>query len=481
MDKILQKYKKIILIFQLIILFFQKNAFSTENYSIIEEHNQKFKTKNLYINYLKNQSVISIFGKGSLNQNNYIHNFSDIPFNFNWTNGVFETENLDSLQISNTIFGSIFILPSTNFVLQNSENDTKSIQAKLNSGKIRCKAFQSNFNKLLKNYNDMDKIILYTNEAQIIVPFKTDFALERKKEGTLYYTSISLFNGEITIFQKNYKVSNSNFFINKQIKLKPGTEIKIYEDGKTELYNNIKSSTVEYYTAWTITPIDQDNQISYQPLPTDIYEDKNNKLKQEKIITSQKNNNLIDIIFNSGYSILSLFGETYTGYNFNINPLISVYKFSKKYQFILGIDSTYEYVKNNNSSTNLVLGNYTTSSEFTAISVGINGGIKFNVFPKFSAYALASIHYAPSTTFHTSIHSNTTTIEFSPKVNTNWNSGINLKIFYNIIEQLGVGTSFYIGEGYIDYSGSQYNQYKLSSGQGYYNIYNLDVSISYYL
>lgn len=475
-----------------------------KSFSYINETN--FNQKNYSLNK-ENSQVFSLFGKGTLFQNNINHLISNSPYSFIWDNGIFKTENFDSLKIIDSNNNLIFILPSSKLLILKSQENNFSKFGTLESGYLRIKTSNSKSTKFIK---------ITTPELQLNINNNTDLAIIRGNEMNRFYTRIIVFSGES-------KINFNNNLVTKYIKLMSYSDFKIYEDRSYEIVNDIESSLIENYVAWTITPIklknnytiknkninlnneklcvnkififkEEKNQKEQEYKCSEQNEvsvfDKNNK-KNKYVLKKQKEkeeantfelnkNASLYLIANTGYSMYYIFNKGFVGYNLGLKVLFADQNTNTPINLVYGFGMHYEYVKNSTSGDNSY-GIYSSSSTFTSFSLGGDLGIKYATSKKFMNFLLASVYISPYSKYDNNISFSSTSSNLSPTINSNWNMGLSYHGVYNINDKMSLGAEIFAAQGLIDYSSVQSNGYIFSGNYGTYYFLNFDVSFIYYL
>jgi tetratricopeptide (TPR) repeat protein len=212
---------------------------NTENYS----NSNSFST----------QSVSAIFGKGTLIQSDYILYIGSLSRSFNWSEGVFQTDNLDTLRIADSESGVWFLLPSSNLSIKSQSQNDNFRHAMLNFGNLRVKASG------VKNDTDTNtesfnyKMEVQTPEVIVTVPRGGDLVMTRGKDNEKLFTRIIVFSGEVYLEPNAHLIKNPEKYKNGKISLGTGLEFKIYEDGKILPLSIPNNSTIENFIAFTTT------------------------------------------------------------------------------------------------------------------------------------------------------------------------------------------------------------------------------------
>ncbi|BBH52225.1 tetratricopeptide repeat protein [Fluviispira sanaruensis] len=201
------------------------------------------------------QSVVSLFGKGTLIQNDYMLYIGKVPRKFSWNLGYFETDNVDALRITDSESGVWFLLPSTRLSLNEENEDDNARVAELNFGNIRTKASGNLYDTDEKTKEFSTKMIILTNEVQLNIPRGGDALITREtdKKGE-YYTRVISIGGVIKIIPN---VKNLNEQVKdkyKNIYLGAGMELIIYGNGKLLPVSSPKTAVIDNFLAFTTTP-----------------------------------------------------------------------------------------------------------------------------------------------------------------------------------------------------------------------------------
>lgn len=206
-------------------------------------------------NLFSTQSVSAIFGKGTLIQSDYILYIGSFPRSFNWNEGIFQTDNLDTLRIADSESGVWFLLPSSNLFIKSQSDKDNIRHAQFNMGNLRVKA-SGDRNDTDANTDSFNyKMKIETPEVKVTVPRGGDVVLtrERDKESKKLFTRIIVFSGEVYIEPNAQNLKNPKKFKNQKISLDTGLEFKIYEDGNIKPLAVPNHSTIEYFIAFTTT------------------------------------------------------------------------------------------------------------------------------------------------------------------------------------------------------------------------------------
>ena len=196
-------------------------------------------------NSFSSQKVSAIFGKGTLIQSDYLLYIGSLSRSFNWSEGVFQTDNLDTLKILDSESGLWFLLPSTNLsILNPTDEDDQVRHAILNIGSLRVKASGIRSDSLLNKETFENKMIIDTAEVKVIVPRGSDIVMTRGKEDEKLFTKIIVFSQEI---------KEAEDLKNEKIKLGTGLEFTIFENGTIKPLSTPNSSTIENFIAFTTT------------------------------------------------------------------------------------------------------------------------------------------------------------------------------------------------------------------------------------
>lgn len=206
-------------------------------------------------NSFSSQQVSAIFGKGTLIQSDYILYIGSLARSFNWSDGIFQTDNLDTLKISDSESGIWFLLPSSNLSIESTQSEDQMRTARLNYGGLRVKASGNRNDTDTNTENFTNKMNVYTPEINILIPRGSDAVVTRDKENGKLYTKVLVFSGDVTLIPN---VSNNDVSVNRSdkedtIRLTPGLEFTIFEDGNILPLATPKSSTIENYIALTTT------------------------------------------------------------------------------------------------------------------------------------------------------------------------------------------------------------------------------------
>ena len=196
----------------------------------------------------------AIFGKGTLIQSDYLLYIGSLSRSFNWSEGVFQTDNLDTLKILDSESGLWFLLPSTNLsILNPTDEDDQVRHAILNIGSLRVKASGIRSDSLLNKETFENKMIIDTAEVKVIVPRGSDIVMTRGKEDEKLFTKIIVFSGEAQILPNIQEIKEAEDLKNEKIKLGTGLEFTIFENGTIKPLSTPNSSTIENFIAFTTT------------------------------------------------------------------------------------------------------------------------------------------------------------------------------------------------------------------------------------
>jgi hypothetical protein len=206
-------------------------------------------------NSFSTQSVSAIFGKGTLIQSDYILYIGSLSRSFNWNEGIFQTDNLDTLRIADSESGLWFLLPSSNLAIKEQSESDNMRRANLNFGNLRVKAsgVKSDTDSNTESFNYKMKI--ETSEVKVTVPRGGDVVMtrEKDKENGKLFTRVIVFSGEVYLEPNPKIIKNSEKFKNNKISLGTGLEFKIYEDGNISPLSIPNNSTIENFIAFTTT------------------------------------------------------------------------------------------------------------------------------------------------------------------------------------------------------------------------------------
>ncbi|MBX9838103.1 MAG: hypothetical protein K2X69_07265, partial [Silvanigrellaceae bacterium] len=219
----------------------------------LNKETEYVKPKNESIDSFSSQKVSAIFGKGTLIQRDYILYIGSVSRFFNWKEGIFQTDNLDTLKISDSESGLWFLLPSSNLSIQSPTDDDQLRRSKLNLGSLRVKASGSRNDTDENTESFTNKMEIETEEIKILVSRGTDVVMTRGKENNKLFTKIIVFSGEAQLIPNIRIMKESEKFKEDKIKLGTGLEFTIYEDGSIKPLSSPNSSTIDYFIAFTTT------------------------------------------------------------------------------------------------------------------------------------------------------------------------------------------------------------------------------------
>lgn len=219
----------------------------------LNKETEYVKPKNDPIDSFSSQKVSAIFGKGTLIQSDYILYIGSVSRFFNWKNGIFQTDNLDTLKISDSESGLWFLLPSSNLSIQSPTDDDQLRKAKLNLGSLRVKASGGRNDTDQNTESFTNKMQIETEEISILVSRGADVVMTRGKENNKLFTKIIVFSGEAQLIPNIRFIKESEKFNDDKIKLGTGLEFTIYEDGTIKPLATPNSSTIDYFIAFTTT------------------------------------------------------------------------------------------------------------------------------------------------------------------------------------------------------------------------------------
>ncbi|WGL58997.1 tetratricopeptide repeat protein [Pigmentibacter sp. JX0631] len=199
------------------------------------------------------QQVSAIYGKGTLIQSDYILYIGSLSRSFVWNDGIFQTDNLDTLRISDSESGVLFLLPSSNLSIETTQSDEQMRTARLNYGGLRVKASGNRNDTDANTENFTNKINIYTAEVNVLIPRGSDVVITRDKENGKLFTRLLVFSGDVTLIPSVTKSEEKQKNSDNSIKLTPGLEFTIFEDGSVLPLATPKSSTIDNYIALTTT------------------------------------------------------------------------------------------------------------------------------------------------------------------------------------------------------------------------------------
>ncbi|APJ03003.1 tetratricopeptide repeat protein [Silvanigrella aquatica] len=209
--------------------------------------------KNSQSNSFSSQTVSALYGKGTLIQSDYILYIGSLQRNFNWDEGIFQTDHLDTLRIADSESGVWFLLPSSTLSIHKQVETDDIRRARFDYGNIRLKASGNKINLDEKNKFFNNKMEVTTPELTLSVPRGGDVVLTRDKESNKYFTRVIVFSGEVFIEPNPNILKNSDSLSSKKISLGTGLEFKIFENGTITPLAVPNHSTIENFIAFTTT------------------------------------------------------------------------------------------------------------------------------------------------------------------------------------------------------------------------------------
>ncbi|KAB8027401.1 tetratricopeptide repeat protein [Fluviispira multicolorata] len=200
------------------------------------------------------QNAVALFGKGTLIQNDYMLYIGKVSRSFVWKQGYFQTDNLDSLRITDSESGVWFLLPSTRLTLQDQSDDVNARVVELNFGNIRTKASGNLYDTDEKTKDFKNKMIILTDETQLNIPRGGDALITREtdKKGE-FFTRVIAIGGAIEILPNLNSVNEQEKEKYKNITLGSGMELIIYGKGKLLPVTSPKRETIDNFLAFTTT------------------------------------------------------------------------------------------------------------------------------------------------------------------------------------------------------------------------------------
>lgn len=226
-----------------------KEDFNPKELNKLTDYSKPQNSKN---NSVSSQQITAIFGKGTLIQSDYILYIGSIKRNFTWANGIIQTDNLDTIKISDSESGLWFLLPSSNLSIETTKSSEQIRTAQLNYGSLRVKASGNKNDTDANTKQFTNKMNIYTPEINILLPRGSDAVITREKEDEKFFTRILVFSGDVSIIPL-VSLTGKRKSHEEVIKLTPGLEFTIFADGSILPLAVPKSSTIENIIALTTT------------------------------------------------------------------------------------------------------------------------------------------------------------------------------------------------------------------------------------